>query len=178
MTGLNGAALPSEGIVAGRELGRRSSHVHPEGVFMRLPILSRDTAPAASQQILDGIAGDLGLIPNFAAAIAASPTLLAGFDGLRRAVGGDDFDPVHREIAGLAVGVSVGNAYGVAFHSTVLGRQGVDPADVDLMRSGAEPRDGLHAAVYAFARAMVIEHGAISEEVAQRASDAGLKAAD
>ena len=58
---------------------------------MDLPILTRDTSPAASQPILDGIAADLGFVPNLVATLAASPSL-AGFDGLRRAVGGESFD--------------------------------------------------------------------------------------
>ena len=51
---------------------------------MELEIFPRDAAPEASQPILDGIAADLGFVPNLAATVAASPTLLAGFDGLRR----------------------------------------------------------------------------------------------
>jgi alkylhydroperoxidase family enzyme len=141
---------------------------------MELEILPRDAAPAASQPLLDGIAADLGFVPNLAAAVAASPTLLAGFDGLRRAVSDTSFDPVHREIAGLAVGVAVDNAYGVAFHSTVLGRLGVDESDIDAMRGGREPHDAVHAAVYAFARTLVLDRGALDDGVVQRARDAGL----
>ena len=89
---------------------------------MQLAILTTDDAPAASRAVLDGIAADLGLVPNLAAATAASPALLAGFDGLRRAVASAKLDPVLREIAGVAVGVAVGNRYGVAFHSTMLGK--------------------------------------------------------
>ena len=91
-------------------------------------------------------------MPNLAGTIAASPTLLSAFDGLRRAVGAETFNPVHREIAGLAVGVAVDNAYGVAFHSTVLSRLGVDDAEIDAMRAGNEPTDPTRAAVYTFAR--------------------------
>jgi len=145
---------------------------------MELKILPRDAAPEASQPILDGIAADLGFVPNLAAAVAASPTLLAGFDGLRRAVSDTSFDPVHREIAGLAVGVAVDNAYGVAFHSTVLGRLGVDDGDIEAMRSGDEPRDAIRAAVYAFARALVLDRGAVDEGVVHRARQAGLTDAD
>ena len=145
---------------------------------MELKILPRDAAPEASQPILDGIAADLGFVPNLAATVAASPTLLAGFDGLRRAVGDTSFDPVHREIAGLAVGVAVDNAYGVAFHSTVLGRLGVDDCDIEAMRSGDEPRDAIQAAVYAFARALVLDRGAVDEGVVHRARQAGLNDAD
>lgn len=145
---------------------------------MHLPILTRQSAPAASQPILDGIAADLGFVPNLAATIAASPTLLAGFDGLRRAVSDDSFNPVHREIAGVAVGVAVDNAYGVAFHSTILTRLGVDQQDIEAMRGGSEPGDELHAAVYAFATALVIDRGTVPKTVLRRALDAGLQPAD
>ena len=53
---------------------------------MQLTILTTDDAPAESRPVLNGITADLGLVPNLAAATAASPALLAGFDGLRRAV--------------------------------------------------------------------------------------------
>ncbi len=82
-----------------------------------------------------------------AGTIAASPTLLSVFDGMRRAVGGETFNPVHREIAGVAVGVAVDNAYGVAFHSTVLSRLGVADAEIEAIRAGNAPTDPTHAAV-------------------------------
>jgi len=106
---------------------------------MDLPILTVETAPAASRPILEGIAADLGFVPNLAATVAASPTLLRAFDGLRRAVGDESFDPRLRETAGVAVGVAVDNAYGVAFHSTVLDRLGLGDDDVEAMRRGSEP---------------------------------------
>ncbi len=145
---------------------------------MDLPILARDAAPAESQPILDGIAADLGFVPNFAATIAASPTLLTGFDGLRRAVGGKEFDPVQREVAGLAVGVAVDNAYGVAFHSTILGSLGLAEDDIDAMRRGSEPRGAELAAVYAFARSVVVDRGAVHDAILQRALSSGLTPAD
>src|SRR5688572_26000280 len=113
---------------------------------MNLTIHTEATAPAPSGPLLAGIAADLGLVPNLAAVAAESPALLAGFDGLRRAVAGTN--PRHREIAGLAVGVAVDNRYGVAFHSTVLLGMGVDGADVDAMRAGRAPADPVDAAVH------------------------------
>ena len=107
--------------------------------------------PAASRPILDGIAADLGFVPNLAAVAATSPTLLSAFDSLRRTVADATFNPVHREIAGVAVGVAVDNAYGVAFHSTMLATLGVAEPDIDAMRAGTEPTDPVSAAVHAFA---------------------------
>ena len=77
---------------------------------MDLEVLTSDNAPTDSRPLLDGIASDLGFVPNMAGTIAASPTLLSAFDGMRRAVGDETFNPVHREVAGLAVGVAVDNA--------------------------------------------------------------------
>ncbi len=100
---------------------------------MQLDVLTTDTAPVSSRALLDGIADELGFVPNLAAVAAASPTLLTAFDALRRAVGDPTFPPIHREIAGLAVGVAVDNSYGVAFHSTVLASLGVAEGDIDAM---------------------------------------------
>jgi alkylhydroperoxidase family enzyme len=145
---------------------------------MDLPILTVEAAPAASRPILEGIAADLGFVPNLAATIAASPTLLQGFDGLRRAVGDESFDPRLRETAGVAVGVAVDNAYGVAFHSTVLGRLGVGEDDIEAMRQGAEPAGPKSAAAYAFARALVLDRGVVDASVVRRALAAGLTPPD
>ena len=93
-------------------------------------------------------------------------------------MGDTSFDPVHREIAGLAVGVAVDNAYGVAFHSTVLGRLGVDDGDIEAMRGGDEPHDAVHAAVYAFRPDARPRPGRADEGVVQRAREAGLTDAD
>ena len=138
---------------------------------MNLDVLTSETAPEPSRAILDGIANDLGFVPNLAAVAATSPTLLAAFDGLRRVVGSPTVPPVHREIAGLAVGVAVDNAYGVAFHSTVLAALGVDERDIDEMRAGGEPADPVNAAVYRFARAIAVERGQVGDDVV----DAGLR---
>jgi alkylhydroperoxidase family enzyme len=137
-----------------------------------------ETAPEASRPILDGIAADLGFVPNMAAAAAASPTLLTAFDAMRRAVGAGELEPVLREVAGLAVGVAVDNAYGVAFHSTVLGRLGVDDAEIDRMRAGQPPVDTRAAAVHDLARAVVLERGKVGDAAIDRATEAGLSTSE
>jgi len=145
---------------------------------MELAILTPDSVPAASAPILDGIAADVGLIPNLAAVAAASPTLLAAFDGMRRAVGDPSFDPTRREVVGVAVGVAVDNAYGVAFHSTMLAGLGLDEAELERLRAGDEPSDPVLAAVAAFARAVALDRGAVDPAVVERALGAGLGPAD
>jgi alkylhydroperoxidase family enzyme len=145
---------------------------------MNLTIHTTSTAPAESKAMLEGIAEDLGFVPNLAASTATSPTLLAGFDGLRRAVAGGALDPVLRETAGLAVGVAVDNRYGVAFHSTVLAALGASAEDLERMRAGDEPANVAAAAVYAFARELVLTRGKVAEGTIRRTAEAGLSEAD
>lgn len=137
-----------------------------------------DTAPPGSKALLEGIAEELGFVPNLAAVAAASPTLLAGFDGLRRAVGSGELDPVLRETAGVAVGVATDNRYGVAFHSTVLGGLGVADDEITRMRSGDEPADPRSAAVYALARELVLGRGQVAKSTLDRALAGGLSESD
>lgn len=141
---------------------------------MHLTIHSTDTAPEASRPILDGIADDLGFVPNMAAAAAGAPALLRAFDGLRRAVGSGDLDPIAREVAGVAVGVAVDNRYGVAFHSTVLAGLQVDEGEIERMRHGQPPSDPRLAAIHDLARAVVLDRGQVPDATVARAHDAGL----
>ena len=128
---------------------------------MRFPIHTLDDAPTASQPLLEGIAAELGVNPNLAGVAAASPALLAGFDGMRRAVATTEIDPVLREIAGLAVGVVVDNHYGIAFHSTMLANLGVAEADITAMRAGQSPSEATRATVHAFATQAAERRGAV-----------------
>ena len=145
---------------------------------MQLTIHTPETAPEAAKPILDAIARDLGLIPNMAAAVAGSPALLRAFDGLRRAAGSGELDPVAREVAGVAVGVAVDNQYGVAFHSTVLASLGVEDAEIERMRAGGAPSDAKLAAAYDLARRIVLDRGKVDDEAVARATAAGFSTAE
>ena len=145
---------------------------------MHLPITTSDTVPVESKAIVDGIADDLGFVPNLAATAAASPTLLQAFDALRRAVGSAELDPVLREVTGLAVGVAVDGAYGAAFHSTILAKLGVADADIDRMRAGQAPSDARAAVVHDLARALVLGRGKVDDAVLARVEAAGLTTVD
>jgi alkylhydroperoxidase family enzyme len=144
---------------------------------MKTTPLPSTAVPPASRPILDGIADDLGFVPNMATTIAASPTLLTAFDALRRAVAGAELDAVSREVAGLAVGVAVDNRYGVAFHSTVLDRLDVDDAEIARMRAGEPPAEPRLAAVYDVARAVALTRGKVDAELVAALSKAGYDTA-
>jgi alkylhydroperoxidase family enzyme len=141
---------------------------------MELPIHSRDDAPVASRPILEGIAADLGLVPNLAGTAAGSPALLAGFDSLRRAVAGAGIDPLLREVTGLAVGVAVDNRYGIAFHSTMLANLGLPEPEIAAIRAGEAPSDPAGAAVHAFAVEAAEQRGKVDDATVAQVRAAGL----
>jgi len=141
---------------------------------VQLAIHTLDDAPADSRAVLEGITADFGLLPNLPAAAALSPALLTGFDGMRRAVATAKLDPVLVEVAGVAVGVAVDNRYGVAFHSTMLGKLGLPGEQVKLLREGAAPADGTAAAVAALAREIALNQGKVSDSALAAAAQAGL----
>jgi alkylhydroperoxidase family enzyme len=141
---------------------------------MQVAIHTVDSAPEASKPILEEIAGEFGLVPNMAGALANSPALLSAFDGMRRAVGSGELDPVARETAGVAVGTAVDNRYGVAFHSNVLANLGVEEGEIERMRAGEPPSDRKLAATYELARQIVLDRGKVDDEVVARARTAGL----
>ena len=143
---------------------------------MNLTIHTPETAPDASRPILESIAAAVGFVPNLAASTAESPILLQAFDGLRRAVA--ELPPPEREVAGLAVGVTVDNAYGVAFHSTVLTQLGLSADDLAAMRAGRPPADARLAAVHDLAGAVATGRGKVDDEVIAAARAAGLDTSD
>ena len=119
---------------------------------MNLPILTPDTTPRPTRRpVLEGIAADLGFVPNLAATAAASPALLAGFDGMRRAVAATGLDPVLREVTGPR-----GRCCGrqplrrrLPLHDP-RPASGVAEPDIDAIRDGRPP--GPTAAVAAYTR--------------------------
>jgi alkylhydroperoxidase family enzyme len=141
---------------------------------VQLAVHTLESAPAASVPVLEGIEADLGLTPNLARTVAESPTLLQAFDALRRAAAATSIDPVHREVAGLATGVAVGGAYGVAFHSTVLGRLGVAEAEIDRMRAGQPPTDPVLAVVHRLATELAARRGDVDDDTVAAARAAGF----
>jgi alkylhydroperoxidase family enzyme len=139
---------------------------------MQLTIHTPDNAPAASKELLDGIAADIGFVPNMAGVAAGTPVLLRAFDAIRRAVRSGGLDPVAREVAGLAVGVAVDNQYGVAFHSTVLGSLGLADTEIERLRAGRAPTDPRLAAIAELAREITLERGKADDAV-RRATAVG-----
>jgi uncharacterized peroxidase-related enzyme len=134
-----------------------------------LPELKTHTltsAPAASQPLLEGMHDALGFVPNLAARMSESPSLLEAFLGLREANAKGSLDAVTRELIAIAVATETGCTYCVAAHSTFARKQGGSEAAVAAARKGADPDDARLRALLRFARAIVQRRADVPERAA------------
>jgi len=136
-----------------------------------------ETAPERSTASLKSLQDGLGFVPNLAATMAESPTLVNGFVELRQTLARSELTPVEREIVAIAVSVENDCDYCVAAHSTFARMQGGDEAAVAAARDGALPDDARLAAIYRLGRGLVANHGHASPEDIEAVLDAGFSAA-
>jgi uncharacterized peroxidase-related enzyme len=132
-----------------------------------------DDAPAGSVPLLRALERGLGVVPNLAATMAESPTLITGFVELRQTLAGGELTGVEREIVALAVSLENDCDYCMAAHSTFALMQKADDNAVSAARAGDEPDDPKLGALYRFARSLVAKKGHVGDDETQALLDAG-----
>ncbi len=127
------------------------------------PIHTLESAPAESRPALETLQKAFGMIPNLAAAMAGSPTLIKGFVGALVNFMGGTFSPAERQVLLLTNAVVNGSAWAVAFHSTAALREGVAEFDVAAIRAGRPPQDPKFAALSFLTKRCIETRGRLSE---------------
>lgn len=102
----------------------------------RLPIPTKENAPAASQALLDAVEKSLGSVPNLFRLVSLSPAALEGFLGLHGALG-KTLDLKTRQRIAIATAEVNGCDYCLSAH-TYIGEHmaKMDPAELALNRQG------------------------------------------
>ena len=121
-----------------------------------------DSAPAQSRSSLERLQQNFGLIPNLAATMAESPTLVNGFVGALVNFLGGTFTGAQRQVLLLTNAVVNRCAWAVAFHSTAALKEGVDAAEVAAIRNGRVPGDRTLAALSTLTRTLIEQRGHLS----------------
>jgi len=134
---------------------------------------SIETAPAASQPLLQGVKKQLGLAPNVFRLTSNSPAALEGYVGLLGALGKGKLPAPTRERIALAVAEANGCDYCLSAH-TYLGRNlaHLDDAEMTANRSGASNDPTADAAVR-FAAKVVQARGRVSDDDVSAVKAAG-----
>jgi uncharacterized peroxidase-related enzyme len=123
-----------------------------------------ESAPTGAGQALARLKENAGVVPNLAATMAESPTLIDGFVTLREIYQRGTLDPKQREILGVANAVANRCEWCVAFHSFVAAKVGVDAATIEAIRSGTAPADPRARALTRFTTQLIERRGAVSPQ--------------
>jgi len=126
------------------------------------PIHTVDTAPEGSRETLRQVRDNLGLVPNLAAAMAESPTLVQAFFTVRDIYSQGTLNPGEIQVLSLANAFENDCDWCMAFHSFAALKEGVSQEAVDALRRGREPGDPRLGALSRFSRAMVRNRGDVS----------------
>jgi uncharacterized peroxidase-related enzyme len=104
------------------------------------------------------------VIPNLAAAMSESPTLIRAFVSLHGINQSGSFSPVEREAISLTNAVANDCAWCVAAHSTFARKAAMPPDALESLRAGRSPADPRLKALSDFARKMTTTRGQLADE--------------
>jgi uncharacterized peroxidase-related enzyme len=118
----------------------------------RITVPTRETAPAASQPLLEAVNKQLGVVPNLFRLVSLSPAALQGFLGLNSALT-KTLDLKMRERIAIAVAQVNGCDYCLSAHTYLgLNFAKIDRAEVARNRDGGSSDPKAEAAVHFAAR--------------------------
>lgn len=138
------------------------------------PVHTIETAPADSRETLAEVREKLGMIPNLAAAMAESPTLLRAFFTVRDIYANGTLTAVDIQVLSLTNAFENGCAWCMAFHSAAALRAGLPADELTRLRAGDAPIEPRLKAMSNFSRALVRTRGDVSAEERATFHDAGF----
>lgn len=124
--------------------------------------LTIETAPVASQPLLEAVQAKMGKVPNLLGTLAHAPAGLQAYLGLSEALGSGSFSGGERELIALAIGEANSCDYCLAAHTMIGGMQGLDAEAMQKARAGGLG-DAKLEALTSLAREIVETRGRPSE---------------
>lgn len=126
------------------------------------PVHTIETAPEESRATLRHVHATLGMIPNLAAAMAESPTLLRAFFTVRDIYAQGSMSPVDIQVLSLTNAFENGCRWCMAFHSAGALKAGLSKEELTRLRAGQSPTDDRLRALSDFARSMIRNRGNVT----------------
>jgi alkylhydroperoxidase family enzyme len=130
----------------------------------QFPVHTMESAPEGSKSALKTLNSAFGMLPNIAGALATSPVLINSLVGVFGNVHGGSFTEAQIQTVLLTDAVTNASTWAVAFHTFLLLKEGIDPADVQAIRDGRLPKDGKLSALSALARTMIEKRGRLDDQ--------------
>lgn len=143
----------------------------------RIHPVAKDSAPAASQPMLEGIQKKLGKVPNLLGTLAVSPAGLATYMKLGEALGQGTLGDKVREQLAVAIAQESGCEYCASAH-TAIGKMVGVPADELTKNLTGKASDPKVQGAIDFSLAIVESRGWVSDAQFSAAKKAGLSDAE
>lgn len=139
----------------------------------RIQPVKRETADAATVELLDGVTKKMGKVPNLIGTMANSRPVAKAYLGFSTALAGGKLSARLREQISLVVGEANHCDYCVAAHTALGKGAGLSEAETIDARRG-EAASAKEQAALEFARKVVQERGLVSDEDVQAVRAAGF----
>ena len=123
-----------------------------------------DTAPQESRETLRHVRETLGMIPNLAAAMSESPTLVRSFFTVRDIYAQGSLGPIDIQVLSLTNAFENGCEWCMAFHSAAALKEGLSKEDLARLRAGNAPADARLRVLSDFSRSMVRKRGNVNAQ--------------
>ena len=123
-----------------------------------------ESAPEASQPLLEGVKKAFGFVPNLLATLAEAPASVEAYLIVSDIFGKTTLNAAEQQVVLIATSIENSCEYCVAAHSTIAKNfAGVDASIVEALRDGEVLPDANLDALANFTRAVVRERGFVSE---------------
>ncbi|MBN3762190.1 alpha/beta fold hydrolase [Burkholderia sp. Ac-20365] len=136
--------------------------------------LTAASAPEAAKELLDGMQGVFGFVPNLGYAIAAEPSVLGAYITMLQSLGASSLDPIAQQVALAAASRANSADYGIAVHSTLAAKLGASANIVEALRNGGKIEDEKLEAVRRFAAAIATKRTQVSDSDVNALKAAGF----
>jgi uncharacterized peroxidase-related enzyme len=163
----------SLGIVAIELFGSTKVSNEKEKIMSRIHQVNPQSATGKAKELLDGVQGKLGLVPNMTRAMVNSPAVLDGYLSLSGALSKGALSAKSREQIALAVAQANECEYCLAAHSAIGKMVGLSVDQILDSRRGTSV-DPKTDAIIQFARQVVDQRGLVSDANIAQVRAAGL----
>ena len=129
---------------------------------MNFPLLDESTASQDAQEALAPTRKNFGMIPNVEKVMALVPQLLSGYAHMWDLFETTTFTAIERQVVYMTANFENECNYCVPWHSMLAKKAGMEPSEVDALRSGAPLADPKLEALRGFTRSLIANRGKVS----------------